>query len=215
MLGRASLSLVFAAGWAFAQKPAAPDVFRDQIQPILQKNCFGCHNAKIKQGGLDLSSREALLHGSEHGPVVAVGNPADSQLYKLVAHITEPAMPFKGKKLEDGAIAKISEWIKAGVPYGDAVIDPEAISRAEAEKHWAFRRPVRPVAPAVQRAGWSNPIDAFIAAAQEKRGLTAFPKRTNGHCCAGFTSIWQVYLLRSPPQPLFWPTRARKLTTRS
>jgi mono/diheme cytochrome c family protein len=177
MLARAFLSLVSAAGWAFAQKPAAPDIFRDQVQPILQKNCFGCHNAKLKQGGLDLSSREGLLRGSEHGPVVVAGNPGDSQLYKLVAHITEPAMPFKGKKLEDEAIAKISEWIKAGVPYGGGVIDPEAISRAEAEKHWAFRRPVRPVSPAVQRAGWSkNPIDAFIAAEQEKRGLTALPE---------------------------------------
>jgi mono/diheme cytochrome c family protein len=198
MVARVYFSLVLAAGWALAQKPAPVDLFRDQVQPILQKNCFGCHNAKLKQGGLDLSSRDALLRGSEHGSVVALGNPNDSQLYKLVAQISEPAMPFKGKKLEDEAIAKISAWIKAGVPYGDKEIDPEAISRAEAEKHWAFRRPVRPAVPSVHRAGWSeNPIDSFIAAEQERRGLAALPEADKR------TLLRRIYidLVGVPPTP--------------
>jgi len=108
-----------------------------RVQPLLERNCLACHNAKVKQGGLDLSSRDALLGGSEHGPVVVPGTPNDSPLYKARSSQTK-------------AIAKFAEWIKLGVSYGDAVEDPAAVSRAEAEKHWAFRQPVRPAVPAVQ-----------------------------------------------------------------
>src|SRR4051812_42184661 len=76
----------------------AANLYRDQIQPLFQKSCLPCHNAGAKQGGLDLSTRDAMTRGSEHGPVVVPGKPDDSQLYKVMAHITEPHMPFKGKK---------------------------------------------------------------------------------------------------------------------
>ena len=131
--------MLLAAGFLSAQsQPSSPNLYRDEIKPLLAKNCLACHNSRLKQAGLDLSTREALLRGSEHGPVVISGNPNDSQLYKVVAHITEPAMPFKGKKLPDDDVAKISAWIKAGVPFGEGA-DPDSIRRAEAEKHWAFK----------------------------------------------------------------------------
>jgi hypothetical protein len=45
-----------------------------------------------------------------------------------------------------------------------------------AEPHWAFRAPNRPEVPAVQRSEWArNPIDAFVAAEHERRGLIARP----------------------------------------
>ena len=83
-------------------------------------------------------------------------------------------MPFKGKKLPDDDVAKISAWIKAGVPFGEGA-DPDSISRAEAEKHWAFKSPVRPPVPVTTRAS-KNPIDAFITREQEKRGLAPLPE---------------------------------------
>ena len=119
MLVRVCLPFVLAAGFASAQKSSPPNLYRDQIEPLLTRSCLPCHNAKVKQGGLDLSTREALLRGSEHGPVVVPGNPNDSQMYKVVAHIVEPAMPFKGKKLPDEDVARISSWIKAGAPLED------------------------------------------------------------------------------------------------
>jgi mono/diheme cytochrome c family protein len=188
MLSRAFFLLSFVVGAVYAQA-TAPNLYRDQIQPILTSNCLGCHNSKVKQGGLDLSSRDALLKGSEHGPVVVLGNPGESQLYKLVAHISEPGMPFKGKKLPEPEIAQIAEWIKAGVPYGEPVADAEAVSAAEAAKHWAFRVPERPPVPKVSDARWSrNPIDAFITAEHAKRGLTPLPEADKR------TLIRRVYL---------------------
>ena len=175
MLRRAISSFLLCAAGAWAQDPAA--FFRESIQPILQKNCLGCHNANLKQAGLDLSSRESLLKGSEHGPVIVPGKPDESQLYKLIAHISEPGMPFKGKKLSDDDITKIGEWIKAGAPYGEAAASGDGVNPGEVQKHWAFRKPVKPAPPAVRNRRWvRNPIDAFIAAEQEKRGLTPLPE---------------------------------------
>ncbi|HYM12634.1 MAG TPA: DUF1549 domain-containing protein, partial [Bryobacterales bacterium] len=165
--------LLLCGGAVCAQDAATPALYRDAIQPILQKNCLPCHNANLKQNGLDLSSRESLLKGSENGPVIVIGKPEESRLYKQVAHAIEPGMPFKGKKLPDDAIAKIAEWIKAGVPYGAAVASADGVNLTEVRKHWAFRKPVKPAPPAVRNAQWvRNPIDAFVAAEQEKRGLT-------------------------------------------
>src|SRR5437867_6668233 len=51
-----------------------------------------------------------------------------------------------------------------------------AADRAEPQAHWAFRPPARPVVPAVRDAGWAqSPMDAFLRAEQESRGLTPAP----------------------------------------
>jgi hypothetical protein len=174
MLRTGASTFLLCIATACAQDGAA--LFRDSIQPILEKNCLPCHNAKLRQAGLDLSTRESLLRGSETGPVIVAGKPDESLLYKRVAHISQPGMPFKATKLPDADVAKIADWIKAGVPYGDAV-SPDGVDLAEVRKHWAFRKPGKPNPPAV-RSGQQvrNPIDAFIAAAQEKRGLTPLPE---------------------------------------
>lgn len=177
MLRRVITASLLAAGFLSAQsQPSSSALYRDEIKPLLAKNCLGCHNSSLKQAGLDLSTRESLLRGSEHGPVVVQGNPNGSQLYKAVAHVSEPHMPFKAKKLPDESIAKIAEWIKAGVPYGDVEKNPDVLLSSEAQKHWAFRVPQRPSVPKVQDASWSrNPIDAFIAAQYEARNLKPLP----------------------------------------
>jgi mono/diheme cytochrome c family protein len=184
-----SVSVVLLAGTGWAQSAASAGLYRGEIKPLIDKNCIACHNAKVKQGGFDISTREALLQGSEHGKVVVPGNPADSQLYKLVAHVSEPGMPFKGKKLPDAAIAKFSEWIRAGAPYGDSVEESDAVFAADAAKHWAFRKPVKPEVPRPANAEWSrNPVDAFLAAEHAKRGLTPLPEASRA------TLIRRVYL---------------------
>jgi hypothetical protein len=199
MLPRVIFGTLMAAGLLTAQsQPPTPSLYRDEIKPLLTKNCLACHNSRMKQGGLDLSTREALMRGSEHGPVVVTGNPNSSQLYKVVAHITEPHMPFQGKKLPAESIAKLAEWIKAGVPYDDAAADPDLLLSQEAQKHWAFRVPQRPAVPKVRDASYNrNPIDAFLAEQYEARKLTPVPPADRR------TLIRRVYLDLTgiPPTP--------------
>ena len=155
---------------------------------LVNAKCLGCHNAKVKQGGLDLSTREALLLGSEHGPVVTLGNPPDSPLYKVVAHITEPGMPFKGKKLSAAEIQIFEEWVKAGVPYGTSAVDPDAELISDAAKHWAFRMPVK---------GAAKSIDELVEAGRVKKGVKPVAEADQR------TLLRRVYLdlIGLPPTP--------------
>ncbi|MCW5980285.1 MAG: PSD1 domain-containing protein [Bryobacteraceae bacterium] len=162
---------------AFAALPALSADLFDRVQPLLKRSCLGCHNEKLKQGGLDLSTRDALLRGSEHGPVVVPGRPEESQLYKLVAHVTEPGMPFKSAKLPAEDVDLFAEWIRQGAPYGEPVADAEGVNFETARSHWAYRPPASPPIPATAGAPPdSNPIDSFLVAERDKRGLAPLPE---------------------------------------
>ena len=161
------------AEWIAAGAPyeenadAGVALFRDHVRTLIETNCVKCHNAQLKRSGLDLTTHESLLRGGDTGPVVVPGDAKASVLYKRVSHMEQPAMPFGGQKLPDGAIAQIADWINAGAPY-DA---PLAAGKAQLS-HWAFKMPERPPVPEVKNRAWvRNPIDAFVAAGQEKRGL--------------------------------------------
>src|SRR5581483_9201120 len=76
-------------------------------------------------------------------------------------------MPPEGEPLSAEQIAKIKAWIDAG-GEGPAEEKPAADPRA----HWAYQPPARPPVPNVNNRQWPrNPIDAFIAAEQEKQTL--------------------------------------------
>ena len=54
---------------AFAQAPAKV-TYADQISPIFRNACTNCHNPDKKKAGLDLTTYQATLAGSENGPVI-------------------------------------------------------------------------------------------------------------------------------------------------
>jgi mono/diheme cytochrome c family protein len=167
--------------------------FRNTVKPLLEANCVKCHNSQLKRSGFDLSTREALLRGGDTGPVVTPGDAKSSVLYKRIAHLEQPGMPFGGQKLPDADIAQIADWINAGAPY-DA---PLAAGKA-ALNHWAFKMPQRPPVPEVKNRAWvRNPIDAFVAAEQEKRSLKPLPSADRR------TVLRRVYLdlVGLPPTP--------------
>jgi mono/diheme cytochrome c family protein len=157
------------------------DSFVEQVRPVLEMQCLICHGGgKAKRSGLDLSTREGLLRGGDNGPAVIPGNAQASSLFKRVRHELQPGMPFQGKKLSEEVIARIAEWINAGAPYDQPLRLSSAsqpVATQAASSHWAFKRPKRPEIPAVQNRDWvRNPIDAFIAAEHEKRGLKPLPE---------------------------------------
>src|SRR5262245_329939 len=196
MLRRITTALLLYAASVCAEDGAV--LFRHTIRPVLEKSCLPCHNAKVKQAGLDLSTRESALKGSENGPVVVVGKPEDSRLYRLVARISEPGMPFQSPKLPDASIAKIAEWIKSGMSYGAEAASADGVDLTEVRKHWAFRKPVQPTPPAVKNAAWvRNPIDSFLASEHEKQGLKPLPETDKR------TLLRRVYidLIGLPPTP--------------
>src|SRR6185436_7862686 len=69
--------------------------FQDHVLPIFTNHCTGCHNADKKKGDLDLSTYSATMTGGGSGELAAPGDSANSVLFKVVAHLSDPKMPPK------------------------------------------------------------------------------------------------------------------------
>ena len=94
-----------------AQEVKEKVTYQDQVLPILQNHCLGCHSPDKRKGELDLTNFTAAMAGGASGHVVVAGNANESILYKVVAHLDEPKMPPKKAKLPDNEIAVLRKWI--------------------------------------------------------------------------------------------------------
>jgi mono/diheme cytochrome c family protein len=160
-------------------------LFVEKVRPVLETQCFACHGGKLKQAGFSMATRELLLRGSDNGPVIVPGDANGSLLVKKIKHEHDPGMPYQGRKLSDEVIAEIVAWIDAGAPYDQPLNAEVANRKASIERpgsdHWAFKLPQRAPIPVVKNKAWvRNPIDAFVAAEQEKRGLKPVPQAEKG-----------------------------------
>jgi len=99
--------------------------YEDHIQPIFTNACNNCHNPDKKKAGLDLTTYQGTMQGSENGKILNPGNADASLLFKCVAQVEEPKMPPKGEKLADSEIALIKNWI-AGFALESASSKPAA-----------------------------------------------------------------------------------------
>jgi hypothetical protein len=97
--------------------------FLDDIEPMLQSSCIGCHNTADKAGMYDMESRENLIKGGISGPPVVVpGNSAASLLIHHVSgQVEDVEMPPKTYRhdypvLTDEEIGKLRAWIDQGLP---------------------------------------------------------------------------------------------------
>ena len=174
-------TVLFVTALWTASAAAGSVSFSKDIQPILQNSCWKCHGASVQLSKLDLRTREAALKGGDKGPAVIPGKAEESRLYRLVSGIEKPAMPMDGK-LTAEQVAAIKDWIDQG-----AVWDATAAAAAGApvsgpsedmpitpamRKYWAFQQPAHhPVPP-----GHRHPIDAFIGAALQQKGLKPAPR---------------------------------------
>jgi mono/diheme cytochrome c family protein len=106
-----------AAQSAGAGNPAMPEFYTGQVRPVLQANCYRCHSGFNHRGGLQLDTKEHLLHGGKDGAVIVPGHAEQSLLVELIRH-EGPArhpMPMPPKsKLSDADIATITRWVQAG-----------------------------------------------------------------------------------------------------
>ena len=180
-----ALSLL-ASTAAFAAGEAAPtkeglEFFEKNIRPILIDRCYECHSAakNSSKGGLILDSHDGMIKGGDEGPSVVPGNLEKSLLIKAVRY-TDPefAMPPKktGGKLPDDKIALLEEWVKMGAPMPLGGAAKITGLTGKAREHWAFQPVKKASVPEVKNKAWvKTPIDAFILAKLEEKGLQPNP----------------------------------------
>src|SRR5579871_4396823 len=153
---------------------AAQDIdFKTNIQPVLNASCVPCHHGAKGSGGLAMDSARSLALGGRSGPVIKLGDSADSLLIRrIVSEDTAARMPLGGAPLPPESIALLRAWIDHGAPGLPKLGEPAA-------RHWAYVAPVRPAVPATPNSGWArNPVDAFILTRLQKEGLRPSPEAT-------------------------------------
>ncbi len=159
--------------------------FEREIRPLLIQRCFKCHgDLKEPKGGLVLTSREAVLKGGESGPAAVAGRPAESLLIAAVKY-DGLEMPPDGQRLSSVEVALLERWVEQGLPWPAATAESlrNLQSAAEGEQiaaarrgFWSFQPVKNPPLPAVRNEVWSQrPIDRFVLAELEKRGMQPSP----------------------------------------
>ena len=184
---------------------SAERLFALEVKPLLAAKCFACHGQSpgAIEGGLALTTREAMLRGGASAQAALVPGDAEaSLLYAAVRH-TDAAFrmpPKENDRLTEGQVGKIRAWIDAGAPWPDAAAErryleadrlslqtPEGVRvatsgglsdawtnrRYRAKDLWAFRPVGHPTPPAAEA---DHPVDAFLNRRLAAAGLAPAPR---------------------------------------
>jgi hypothetical protein len=164
--------------------------FESKIRPILVKNCFDCHASDSERirGGLVLDSKEGWEFGGISGPAVVPGDPDASLLIESVRWDDEDFQMPPRRKLSDGDIHLLEEWVRRGAPDPrvPSTLDPGSaqamaipgggVSKEAGRDHWAFQPVLDQEPPAVRNQQWpDSDIDRHILARLEEHRITPAP----------------------------------------
>ncbi|MBI82602.1 MAG: hypothetical protein CMJ81_05345 [Planctomycetaceae bacterium] len=157
--------------------------YEHDIRPIFKAYCFDCHGASEElKGELDLRLKRLLVRGGKSGPAIQPGKPAESH---LIRRVLAGQMPPGENKLPPEQVAILQRWIAEGAPT--ARPEPDTLDAGigitpEERAFWSFQPIKRHAVPAVTASDRvRTPIDAFLLARMQQRGLTFSPdadKRT-------------------------------------
>jgi Protein of unknown function (DUF1549)/Protein of unknown function (DUF1553)/Planctomycete cytochrome C len=154
--------------------------FERQVAPILAMRCLECHNDATAAGGLILTRAETALSGGKSGEAIVAGKPDESLLVeRVVGGEMPPKRQGRSQKLSEPEIAVLRAWIASGAswPAGRKLDRDERTTAVRAGRDWWSLQPVkRPSVPTPRRSDWAeNPIDAFILAQLEAKGMAPAP----------------------------------------
>lgn len=173
--------VVFLLGGTLSSGQEAKVLFEKDIVPIFKERCLRCHGEGRVRGGLDLRRRSALLEGGDSGPAIVLGRPEKSLLVEKIHKGEMP--PAKKEALTAAQQATIRRWVEQGALLAGKEEAPlpkgTEVGRFGPEERdfWSFKPARRPQVPAVQhRDQVRNPIDAFVLAKLEKKGLSLAPE---------------------------------------
>ena len=177
-------------------------LFVHEIQPLLQRKCLTCHgdDPSDLSGDFDLRSRRSMLQGGQSGlSAVIPGKIDESRLIHAVKRVDpDTAMPPKeDESLDEDEVELLEEWIALDAPWPDEDRQQEIREagawqygnrlpvrtsgglsadwddrRYKLDKLWAFLPLENQEVPGVQHDS-IHPVDAFIDAKLEEKGLRA------------------------------------------
>ncbi len=157
--------------------------FEAKVRPILVEHCYECHatDSETIEAGLVLDSKWGWETGGDSGPAIVPHSPNDSLLIEAVRYQENviSGMPPRSKLAEE-QIEILEKWIEIGAPDPREKVtgDPSDAKKETFDlnqrfnDHWSWRPIIKPALPTVEQNNWAkNPIDQFVLASQQQRGL--------------------------------------------
>ena len=187
-----SLVLLLSIAAALNAEDATPDAqFFDEVVPILQRRCIGCHNDQDSKGDLSLQTAES----SEANGYIVPGDPEASRLYEVLLSVDGTAeMPKNADPLTQKELDVFRAWIQHGAKWPtDAALSESVVQDFD---WWSLKPLVRPPVPTVDGITLT-PIDAFVQAKRKELGLTGSPEADR----ATLIRRLSFDLLGLPPEP--------------
>ncbi len=121
-----------------------------------------------------IQKRQSRLEVTEAQRVVA-GKPQESLLLQAIAHADpDLQMPPRVERLPDSVIADFKRWIERGAVDPRDQTHTASSTEVVAAEFWAYRRPLSPPIPAVDRSDalWCrSEIDRFVVAKLKQHDL--------------------------------------------
>lgn len=167
--------------------------FFQEVVPILQRRCIGCHNDSDAKGDLSLQSSTSVMDGGFLEP----GSPEGSRLLDVVIPTDGKAeMPRNADPLTPAEIAVLRKWIEGGANWPtEATVSEASVTDFD---WWSLAPLKQPQVPPTQAGQLiRTPVDAFIYQKREEQGLSGSPEADRR------TLIRRLYfdLLGLPPTP--------------
>jgi hypothetical protein len=140
--------------------------FNQSIKPFLTKNCFACHNEKLRTADLNLTTLKSEASLAE-----------DPETWEKVSHrLQDGTMPPKPlPRPPAGDVARVMEWIREGIERVEQSAKPD---------------PGRVTARRLNRAEYNNTIRDLLGV--DFRPADDFPQDDSGY---GFDNIGDVLSL--------------------
>jgi WD40 repeat protein len=142
-----SVPVVGVQAFVAAKAPGGPVSYYQDVRPIFQANCQGCHQPAKNKGGYVMTSFEKMLAGGEKDGVAIVPGNAEkgSLLEQITPHNGSAEMPKNKPPLAEHELALIRRWIAEGAKDD---------TPADAKKHFDAEHP-----PQYQRLPVVSSID--------------------------------------------------------
>jgi hypothetical protein len=155
---------IFGSHLVRAAEPGEATIeFNRDIRPILSNHCFVCHGPdnNLRKADLRLDQEKDLFDDKGGYHILVPGKPQESEFFKRIisTKASERMPPAKAKKdLTKAQIDLLQKWIAQGAKY---------------QQHWSLIAPTKVSLPNTKNKNWAiNPIDHFILARLEKKGLS-------------------------------------------
>jgi len=89
--------------------------FKQDVYPILQKNCITCHSPGgegYAASGYSVESYETVMKGTKYGAVIVPGSSISSTLVILIEHKADPSINMPPPRVKQllGHVNHLKDW---------------------------------------------------------------------------------------------------------